>query len=53
MQKRGFAKQSFLARAVIEIKEGKSVATSEEWFDFAEEDTAQCTGQIQVTIVEC
>merc|ERR1711879_400556 len=52
MQKRGFAKQSFLARLVIELEEGKQVNVNEEWFDFAEEDTAQCGGQVKLSITE-
>merc|ERR1711879_1023707 len=52
LQKRGFAKQSFLARAVIELEEGKGVSVKEEWFDFAEEDTAQCGGQVKLSILE-
>jgi len=55
MQKKGFAKQSFLARTVIELEEGSGAPLSlkEEWLDFAEEDTAQCKGQIKISIYEC
>ena len=52
MQKRGFAKQSFLARLVIELEKGKSISMKEEWLDFAEEDTAQCKGQMKISIIE-
>merc|ERR1712063_150300 len=52
MQKKGFAKSSFLARVVVEIEEGKPCKVAEEWFDFAEEDTAQCTGKVKLSIAE-
>jgi len=52
MQKRGFAKQNFLARTVVELEDGKAVGVKEEWFDFAEEDTAQCGGQVKLSIAE-
>jgi len=52
MHKKGFSKQGFLARCVIEIEEGKKTNVSEEWFDFAEEDTAECGGQIKLSVVE-
>jgi len=51
MQKRGFAKTGFLARCVVELEDDK-IGKPEEWFDFAEEDTAQCSGQIQLSIMQ-
>merc|ERR1711879_256063 len=51
MQKKGFAKSSFLARAVVELDEGGPCKIAEQWFEFAEENTAQCTGKVKLSIV--
>jgi len=50
--KKGFNKDFFVARSVIEVVEGQTLNIKEQWFPFEDEETAQVSGQIQLTILD-
>jgi len=50
--KKGFNKQFFVARTVIECAEGSKMNIKEQWFNFEDEEASTCGGQIQLSITE-